>query len=575
MPGKPLYHIFSGGNKGPPAFLFEFPRKACYNTRRIRKGGGGMIRVGNVKVPLDADGDAPLLLALKKLKTDRSQVLSWCIGKKSVDARDKGDVHFVMSVDIVLKNEDGVLRALKPGIASRVQPAMALPTARGEDRGLRPVVAGFGPGGLFAALTLARAGMKPIVLERGERVEDRRKTVDRFSRAGELTPESNVQFGEGGAGAFSDGKLTTGIKDPRCSTVLKELYDHGAPEEILYLSRPHIGTDNLPRVVAAIREEIISLGGEVRLCTRLTGLQIRAGQIEAVEYTDAQGKGEIPADALILAIGHSAADTQQMLFRAGVDMIQKPFSVGARIEHPQALINRSQYGKFAGHRALGAAEYHLSVKLPDGRGAYTFCMCPGGTVVPAASRLGGVCVNGMSAFARNGENANAALLIDVRTSDFGDDHPLAGYALQRLWEERAFRAGGGNYRAPVQLAGDLLSGRATRELGSVVPTYRPGVTCADFRDVLPDYAYQGLRGALAAFDRQLKGFALPDAVLTAVESRSSCPVRLLRDERYESSVGGLYPCGEGAGYAGGIMSAAVDGIRVAQAVMKNKGWMEE
>ncbi|MBR4360510.1 MAG: hypothetical protein IKP32_07825 [Clostridia bacterium] len=534
-----------------------------------------MIRVGNVKVPLDADRDAPLGMALKKLKADRSQVISWRIGKKSVDARDQGDVHFVMAVDIALRNEETLLRALKPGVAVKVPPMTPIPVIRGEYRGLRPVVAGFGPGGLFAALTLARSGMRPIVLERGQRVEERRKTVERFSDTGELDPESNVQFGEGGAGAFSDGKLTTGIKDPRCRTVLKELFDHGAPEEILYLAHPHIGTDNLPRVVVAIREEILSLGGEVRFDTRLTGLRLRAGQMEAAEYTDARGKGEIITDALILAVGHSAADTQQMLFRAGVNMIQKPFSVGARIEHPQWLINQSQYGKFAAHKALGAAEYHLSARLPDGRGAYTFCMCPGGTVVPAASRLGGVCVNGMSAFARDGENANAALLIDVRTSDFGDDHPLAGYALQRLWEERAFRAGGGSYRAPVQRAGDLMAGRETRELGSVLPTYRPGVTCADFRDVLPDFAYQGLRSALSVFDRQLRGFALPDAVLTAVESRSSCPVRLLRDARYESSVGGLYPCGEGAGYAGGIMSAAVDGIRVAEAVMKNKGWMEE
>ena len=534
-----------------------------------------MIRVGNVKVPLDADRDAPLGMALKKLKADRSQVISWRIGKKSVDARDQGDVHFVMAVDIAFRNEETLLRALKPGVAVKVPPMTPIPVIRGEYRGLRPVVAGFGPGGLFAALTLARSGLRPIVLERGQRVEERRKTVERFSDTGELDPESNVQFGEGGAGAFSDGKLTTGIKDPRCRTVLKELFDHGAPEEILYLAHPHIGTDNLPCVVAAIREEILSLGGEVRFDTRLTGLRLRAGQMEAAEYTDARGKGEIITDALILAVGHSAADTQQMLFRAGVNMIQKPFSVGARIEHPQRLINQSQYGKFAVHKALGAAEYHLSARLPDGRGAYTFCMCPGGTVVPAASRLGGVCVNGMSAFARDGENANAALLIDVRTSDFGDDHPLAGYALQRLWEERAFRAGGGSYRAPVQRAGDLMAGRETRELGSVLPTYRPGVTCADFRDVLPDFAYQGLRSALSAFDRQLRGFALPDAVLTAVESRSSCPVRLLRDARYESSIGGLYPCGEGAGYAGGIMSAAVDGIRVAEAVMKNKGWMEE
>ncbi len=534
-----------------------------------------MIRIGNLKVPLDADADAPLKIALQKIKADEGRVISWRIGKKSVDARDKGNVHFVMAVDVALKGEEKLLKALKPGVASPVQPPYAPPAVRGEYRGLRPVIAGFGPGGMFAALTLARAGLRPIVLERGQRVEERKKTAAVFAETGKLDPESNIQFGEGGAGAFSDGKLTTGIKDPRCQFVLNELHAHGAPEEILYLARPHIGTDRLPQVVRAIREEIAALGGDIFFSMKLTEIRLRHNALEAVICRGPEGEREFPADCLILAIGHSAADTQRMLYYAGVNMIQKPFSVGARIEHPQALINRSQYGGFARHPALGAAEYHLSCRLPDGRGAYTFCMCPGGTVVPAASREGGLCVNGMSAFARDGVNANAALLVDVRPQDFGDDHPLSGFALQRAWEEKAFRAGGGDYRAPVQRAEDLMQSRPTVKLGDVTPTYRPGVACADFRDILPSFAYQGLQGAIRAFDRQLKGFYLPDAVLTAVESRSSCPVRVTRDQRFESSVGGVYPCGEGAGYAGGIMSAAVDGVRAAEAAMKNAGIMEE
>ena len=536
-----------------------------------------MIRIGNLKIPLDADAEAPLRAALKKLRAERSAVLSWRVSRKSVDARDKRDVHFVMAADLEMKEEEKLLRSMKPGVASPVREGYAPPVIRREKIGgmPRPVIAGFGPGGMFAALTLARAGLKPIVLERGERVEDRKRSADRFAREGILDPESNVQFGEGGAGAFSDGKLTTGIKDPRCAFVLRELHLHGAPEEILYAARPHIGTDRLPGVVRAIREEILSLGGEIRFSARLTNVTIRKGALAAVEYTDAQGVHEICADALILAIGHSAADTQGMLYYAGVNMIRKPFSVGVRIEHSQQMIDRAQYGAFAGHKALGAAEYHLACKLPDGRGAYTFCMCPGGYVMPAASRPGGVCVNGMSAYARDGENANAALLVDVRTEDFGDDHPLSGFALQRTWEESAFRAGGGDYKAPVQRVEDLLAGRETKALGEVRPTYRPGVVCGDFRGILPPFAFQGLQYAIRAFDRQLRGFALPDAVMTAVESRSSCPVRVPRDGRCESSVAGIYPCGEGAGYAGGIMSAAADGVRVAEAMMKNAGIMEE
>lgn len=533
-----------------------------------------MLRIANIPLPLDGNEKSALLLALKKLRTTQDQVLSFRISKKSVDARDKGDVHFVVAVDVALKDEQKVLKKLKPGTATLLPPPPAFPRCT-APRGCRPVIAGFGPGGLFAALTLSRAGLRPIVLERGEAVENRARTVETFSTKGELNTESNIQFGEGGAGAFSDGKLTTGIKDKRCQLILQELFAHGAPEEILYLSHPHIGTDKLPQVVANIRREIIALGGEVHFSARLCGVQVTKNQVTAVEYVQNGEKHVLETDALIVAIGHSAADTQQMLYRTGVNMIQKPFSVGVRIEHPQSLINQSQYGKFARHPALGAAEYHLSHRLPDGRGVYSFCMCPGGTVVPAASRERALCVNGMSAFARDGENANAALLIDVRTEDFGDDHPLAGYVLQRMWEEKAFRSGGSNYHAPVQLCGDFLAGRESKHLGSVTPTYRPGVTCADMRAVLPAFAVDGLRCAIPQLDRKLKGFALPDAVMTAVESRSSCPVRLIRDERYESNIQGLFPCGEGAGYAGGIMSAAADGMRVAEALLKKRNMMEE
>ncbi len=533
-----------------------------------------MLRIANIKLPLNGTEETALDAALKKLRLPRAAVLSFHISKKSVDARDKGDVHFVVAVDVQVHNEQAVLKSLKPGTASLLPPAPSFPKAT-TPRGMRPVVAGFGPGGLFAALTLARNGLRPIVLERGEAVENRKKTVDTFSLTGKLNTESNIQFGEGGAGAFSDGKLTTGIKDKRCQLILQELFAHGAPEEILYLAHPHIGTDKLPQVVANIRREIIELGGEVHFGARLSGIQVTKNQLTCVEYIKNGEKQEIATDALIVAIGHSAADTQQMLYRSGVNMIQKPFSVGVRMEHPQSLINQAQYGKFARHPALGAAEYHLSHKLPDGRGAYTFCMCPGGTVVPAASRENALCTNGMSTFARDGENANAAVLIDVRPEDFGDDHPLAGYVLQRIWEEKAFRAGGSNYHAPVQLCRDFLTGTETKELGSVSPTYRPGVTCADLKAVLPAFAVNGLRAAIPAFDRRLKGFALPDAVLTAVESRSSCPVRLPRDERFESNIQGIFPCGEGAGYAGGIMSAAADGMRVAEALMKKRNMLEE
>lgn len=528
-----------------------------------------MLRLDNLSLPLDWNMDTLTAAACKKLRIAPEMLQEIVLVKKSVDARDKADVHFVFSVDVQVKNEDALWKRLKPGTANRVK-SVAAPIPAQPHFTKRPIVVGAGPAGLFAALTLARAGANPILIERGKPVEQRTQDVSAMQERGELDPDSNVPFGEGGAGAFSDGKLTTGTKSPYIRTVLQTFVEHGAPEDILYLAKPHIGTDRLKGVVASMRGEIIRLGGTVLFDTRVTELIVRHGHIEGVKTLCHGQAQELLTDTVVLAIGHSARDTMQRLFNQGVMMVPKPFAMGVRIEHPQSLISQSQYGKVWQHPALGAADYKLAVHTPDGRGCYTFCMCPGGEVIAAASQEGGLCVNGMSYHARAGRNANAALLVGVNPADFGDDHPLAGFVWQRSIEQAAYRLGSGGYKAPVQRVEDLLSDRATVRLGDVLPTYRPGVTPADLRECLPSFIIDDLKFGIRRMDAQLHGFAHPDAVLTGVETRSSSPVRLNRDRVTLMAEGldGLYPAGEGAGYAGGIVSAAVDGIVTALAALE-------
>ena len=426
------------------------------------------------------------------------------------------------------------------------------------------IVVGAGPGGLFAALRLIELGLRPVIVERGKDVRERKKDLAQISREHTVNPESNYSFGEGGAGAYSDGKLyTRSKKRGNVDKIFNVFCQHGASTAILADAHPHIGTDKLVTVVQNIRKKIIALGGEYRFGECLCGLAVEENRLRAVQIRRADGTVyEQPTEKLILAVGHSARDTFEMLYEAGVVMERKPFSIGARIEHLQTMIDAAQYGRYAGRAELGAADYKLAVHLANGRSAYTFCMCPGGEVVAAASEPGRVVTNGMSLFARNKENANAALLVGVNPEDFGGTHPLQGMFWQRELEAKAFELGGGNYHAPAQLVGDFLAGRASSEAGTVRPSYRPGVKFTDLARLFPPYVTETLRQAILQMDRKLKGFANPDAVLTAIETRSSSPVRILRDETFQSNIRGLYPCGEGAGYAGGIVSSAVDGLRI-------------
>ncbi len=530
-----------------------------------------MIRINEIKQSLDSNKEDLFAACKKILKVKDEQIKSLTIMRQSIDSRKKDNVFFCYTVDVEIEGDETKL--LKKINSNKLQLVEAykyeMPQNKRQSK-YRPVVVGFGPAGIFAALTLARAGLKPLVIERGRDVESRTRDVNKFFTTKVLDETSNVQFGEGGAGTFSDGKLTTGIKNPLCRQVFLEFHAHGAPEEILYSGKPHIGTDKLAGVVKNMREEIIELGGEVFFEAKLTDIIVYNGSVQGITYEKGGKSYDLETDTAIIAIGHSARDTVRMLYAKGIQMIQKPFSVGARIEHPRELIDKAQYGAFAGHKALGAADYKLACHGAHERGAYTFCMCPGGTVVAATSEKGGVVVNGMSEWARDGRNSNSALLVNIYPEDFPSEHVLSGFDLQKQMEQKAFIIGGGDYSAPCQLVGDFLQGKKSTKLSFVDPTCPTGVTPSDIRQVLPKKVTDTMADAIVQMDKKLKGFALADAVLTAPETRSSSPVRILRDDIYQTNVRGLYPSGEGAGYAGGIVSAAVDGIKCAHAVLEDE-----
>jgi uncharacterized FAD-dependent dehydrogenase len=527
-----------------------------------------MLRITDLQLPLDHNESALEEAVLDKLKISKADLINFIVFKRSYDARKKSNIILIYTIDAEVRNEATTLKLLQSNPKISLTPDTSYHFVAHADHPIneRPVVIGFGPCGLFIALLLAQMGLRPIVLERGKAVRERTKDTWGLWRKRKLHAESNVQFGEGGAGTFSDGKLYSQVKDPKHygRKVLTEFVKAGAPEEIMYVSKPHIGTFRLVKMIEEMRENIISLGGEIRFEQKVTDFLIEDGRITGVKINDGE---VIHSNHVALAIGHSARDTFALVHERGIYVEAKPFSIGFRIEHPQSVIDSARFGKSAGNKILGAADYKLVHHAKNGRSVYSFCMCPGGTVVAATSEEGRVVTNGMSQYSRNERNANSAIVVGISPEDY-PGHPLAGIDLQRALESKAYLAGGENYNAPGQLIGDFLENRPSQALGAVIPSYKPGVTLCNLADVLPEFAITAIREALPAFEKQIKGFSMKEAILTGVETRTSSPIRIKRNDKNLQSINthGLYPAGEGAGYAGGILSAAIDGIRVAEEI---------
>ncbi|MBU3188542.1 FAD-dependent oxidoreductase [Clostridium bowmanii] len=525
------------------------------------------IKINNIGLDIEEDIDDVKTKAARKMKVAESEIKWFRIAKESIDARKKNNIKFNYSVLVKMDDEIKIVaRANDKDVKLEEIRYDSEFEFGNKEMKHRPIIVGMGPAGMFAGLLMAQKGYKPLIIERGENVERRTNSIVKFWTRAVLNTESNVQFGEGGAGTFSDGKLTTRIKDTRCDYVLEEFVKAGAPEEILYMGKPHIGTDILKSVVKNIRETIISLGGEVRFNSKLCDIIIKNKKIRSIIVNGE----EIPCENLILAPGHSSRDTYEMLYEKGIFMSSKPFAVGVRIEHPQAMIDENQYGKYASHPRLKGADYKLTYTSgKSGRSVYSFCMCPGGEVVAAASEKGCLAINGMSSYNRNKTNANSAIVVSVGPKDFPSDSPLAGIEFQRHYESLAYTLGGSNYNAPVQLVGDFLRDSTSSEIGGVKPSYTPGYKFADLTKCLPNFVTDTIKEALPKFEYKIKGFAREDGVMTGIETRTSAPLRIDRNEKLQSiSLEGLYPAGEGAGYAGGIISAAVDGLKVAENIMK-------